>query len=61
MEICLNNYGNNKLKEFKIDLIVWKYKVSPSPLVITSMFKIDLIVWKYVPPVPMSFMDPCLK
>ena len=35
-----------KSKQFKIDLIVWKFLKDWSLLRNTVMFKIDLIVWK---------------
>ena len=33
-------------KQFKIDLIVWKYKVEGLLMSEPDKFKIDLIVWK---------------
>ena len=41
--LWLSNYSRN---EFKIDLIVWKWKSGDIWKLFATEFKIDLIVWK---------------
>ena len=40
------DFGKNVAKVFKIDLIVWKYRISCLEFPDMCLFKIDLIVWK---------------
>ena len=46
MEIVKLEEQPQMLKEFKIDLIVWKFVNPFKELCADTMFKIDLIVWK---------------
>ena len=47
MEIAEQRKNWNSKILFKIDLIVWKYKVVSEKIRRKLLFKIDLIVWKY--------------
>ena len=46
MEIDITNCVLIHAKLFKIDLIVWKLRISLDSIKQESSFKIDLIVWK---------------
>ena len=46
MEIVFENLDFSLASQFKIDLIVWKYKIKLPEQDCNLMFKIDLIVWK---------------
>ena len=47
MEIGVARMTEKRFTQFKIDLIVWKCKMSWGGVEPPSWFKIDLIVWKY--------------
>ena len=47
MEITNKQKESPNTNQFKIDLIVWKYKEEPRGQSVAEKFKIDLIVWKY--------------
>ena len=47
MEISAISTVGIAITEFKIDLIVWKYKLLNNSFIHQLLFKIDLIVWKY--------------
>ena len=46
MEIMENTIDSKGIKEFKIDLIVWKSLSTLLRSRLLTLFKIDLIVWK---------------